>query len=145
MFINDYWPQAITAGAYGVHLGQEDLDVADIQAIADAGLRLGVSTHSHYEVARAHALRPSYIAIGPVYPTTSKEMRFGPQGVNRLRHWVELLSPGYTLTAIGGINLKRADEVLATGVGSCAMITAITEADDPESVVASLMALHQPR
>ncbi|WP_374963109.1 bifunctional hydroxymethylpyrimidine kinase/phosphomethylpyrimidine kinase [Spongiibacter tropicus] len=144
VFINDYWPQAIAAGAYGVHLGQEDLDVADIQAIADAGLRLGVSTHSHYEVARAHALRPSYIAIGPVYPTTSKEMRFGPQGVNRLRHWVELLSPGYTLTAIGGINLKRADEVLATGVGSCAMITAITEADDPESVVASLMALHQP-
>ena len=104
-----------------------------------------MSTHSHYEVARAHALRPSYIAIGPVYPTTSKEMRFGPQGIHRLRQWVDLLSPGYTLTAIGGINLKRAEEVLASGVGSCAMITAITEADDPEAVVAALIDLHKGR
>ncbi len=142
VFINDYWQQAIAAGAYGVHLGQEDLDVADLAAIAKAGLRLGVSTHSYYEMARAHALRPSYIAIGPVYATTSKVMRFGPRGLSRLRRWVALLAPHYTLTAIGGIDVRRAREVLACGVGSCAMITAITEADDPEAVVAELLALH---
>ncbi len=142
VFINDYWQQAIAAGAYGVHLGQEDLDIADLDAIATAGLRLGVSTHSYYEVARAHGLRPSYIAIGPVYPTTSKVMRFGPQGLSRLRRWAALLAPHYTLTAIGGIDVRRAREVLASGVGSCAMITAITEADDPEAVVAELLALH---
>ena len=142
VFINDYWRQAINAGAYGVHLGQEDLDIADIGAIAAAGLRLGVSTHSYYEIARAHALSPSYIAIGPVYPTTSKVMRFGAQGLTQLKRWVDILSPSYTLTAIGGIDRRRAPEVLATGVGSCAMITAITEADDPEAVVAELLALH---
>ena len=92
MFINDYWRQAIDAGAYGVHLGQEDLDIADIGAIAAAGLRLGVSTHSYYEIARAHALSPSYIAIGPVYPTTSKVMRFGAQGLTQLKRWVVIPS-----------------------------------------------------
>lgn len=143
VFINDYWRQAIDAGAYGVHLGQEDLDVVDIEALLASGLRLGISTHSYYEIARAHALSPSYIAIGPVYPTTSKIMRFGAQGLGKLRRWVELLSPHYPLTAIGGIDLRRAPDVLATGVASCAMITAITEAEDPEAVVAELLALHQ--
>ena len=142
VFINDHWQQAIAAGAYGVHLGQSDLDTADLTAIAAAGLRLGVSTHCYYEVARAHGLRPSYIAIGPIFPTTSKDMPFGPQGVNQLRRWVNLLSPHYTLTAIGGIDGKRAPEVLSTGVGSCAMITAITLADDPRQVVEQLMSLH---
>lgn len=142
VFINDYWQLAIEAGAYGVHLGQEDLDVADIAAIRDAGLRLGVSTHSYYEVARAHALGPSYIALGPIYPTQSKIMRFGPQGIIQLKRWVKMLSSRYTLTAIGGINVARARDVLATGMRSCAMITAITEAPDPEAVVAKLLAMH---
>ncbi|WP_269618599.1 thiamine phosphate synthase [Zhongshania sp. BJYM1] len=144
VFINDYWQLAINEGAYGVHLGQEDLDTADIAAIAAAGLRLGVSTHTYYEVARAHSLRPSYIAIGPVYPTTSKQMPWTPQGLPQLRRWVGILSPYYTLTAIGGIDVKRAKEVLETGVGSVAMISAITQARDPEAVVAELMALHGP-
>ncbi|WP_295874817.1 thiamine phosphate synthase [uncultured Zhongshania sp.] len=143
VFINDYWQLAISEGAYGVHLGQEDLDTADIAAIAEAGLRLGVSTHTYYEVARAHSLRPSYIAIGPVYATTSKQMPWIPQGLPQLRRWVGMLSADYTLTAIGGIDSKRAKDVLATGVGSVAMISAITQADDPEAVVAELMALHE--
>lgn len=143
LFINDYWEEAIAAGAYGVHLGQGDLDGADLHCIAEAGLRLGVSTHSYYEIARAHAVRPSYIALGPIYPTTSKDMPFLPQGVAQLRRWVELLSQQYRLTAIGGIDLQRAPEVLATGVDSCAMITAITRADDYRDTVRRLLALHE--
>lgn len=143
VFINDFWREAIAAGAYGVHLGQEDLDSADLVAIAKAGLRLGISTHSYYEVARAHGIRPSYIAIGPIYPTSSKQMPFAPQGVPQLQRWVNMLAPEYTLTAIGGIDLRRAAGVLATGVGSAAMISAITQADDPEAVVAQLLDLHR--
>ncbi len=142
LFINDHWQLAIKHGAYGVHLGQEDLELADLAAIRSAGLRLGISTHSYAEIARAHALRPSYIAIGPIYPTTTKLMRFAEQGLARLRRWVELLSPQYPLTAIGGIDAVRAPGVLATGVGSCAMVTAITLAKEPEQVVRELLALH---
>lgn len=143
LFINDHWQLAIEAGAYGVHLGQEDLETADLAAVAAAGLRLGVSTHSYAEVARAHGVRPSYIALGPIYPTTSKTMAFGPQGVEQLNQWVRLLSPGYPLTAIGGINLERAPAVLATGVGSCALISAITQADDWRGVTQKLLNVHQ--
>jgi hydroxymethylpyrimidine kinase/phosphomethylpyrimidine kinase/thiamine-phosphate diphosphorylase len=142
VFINDFWQLAIDEGAYGVHLGQEDLDIADLAAIAAAGLRLGVSTHTYHEVARAHGLRPSYIALGPIYPTSSKEMAFSPLGLSQLRRWVELLGHRHTLTAIGGISLKRAHGVLATGVHSVAMISAITEAENPEAVVAELLELH---
>jgi hydroxymethylpyrimidine kinase/phosphomethylpyrimidine kinase/thiamine-phosphate diphosphorylase len=143
LYINDHWQLAIKYKAYGVHLGQGDLDSADLKAIAMAGLRLGVSTHSYYEIARAHALRPSYIAIGPIYETASKDMPFGPQGLEQLTEWVMLLEQGYPLTAIGGIDVERCDEVLATGVGSCAMITAITEADDFQAVVNALLAKHE--
>lgn len=140
LFVNDYWREAIDAGAYGVHLGQEDLTDANLSAIAGAGIRLGISTHSYYEIARAHAVAPSYIAIGPIYATTTKPMKFDPQGVSRLRRWVDLLRPRYPLTAIGGIDLKRARDVMATGVGSIAVVRAITEAGDPVQAVAELRA-----
>lgn len=142
LFINDYWQLAIECGAYGVHLGQEDLDTADLAAIAAAGLRLGVSTHSHAEIARAHGVKPSYIAIGPIYETTTKAMAFLPQGLTSLQQWVELLQPAYPLTAIGGISVSRTAEVLATGVGSCAMVSAITQADDVEATITRLLELH---
>lgn len=142
LFVNDYWQLAIEAGAYGVHLGQEDLDDADLAAIRRAGLRLGVSTHSWAEIARAHWVRPSYIALGPIHATTSKEMPFAPQGLARLQQWTELLAPGYVLTAIGGINGERAPAVLATGVGSCALISAITEAEDWRQATRELLAAH---
>jgi len=142
LFINDYWEIAVKAGAYGVHLGQEDLATAELDKIAEAGCRLGVSTHSYAEIARAHSIGPSYVAIGPIYPTTSKVMPFKEQGIDRLQTWVNLLSGTYPMTAIGGINLERAEDVLQTGVGSCAMITAITEADDYVGVVDKLLALH---
>lgn len=143
LFINDYWQLAIKHGAYGVHLGQEDLDVADIAAIRAAGLRLGVSNHSYYELARAHGLRPSYLAMGPIFPTTTKAMKFADQGAEQLRLWCDLLKPGYTLCAIGGIDHARAPTVLATGVGSCALVSAITQADDYRVATAALLALHK--
>ena len=140
LFVNDFWREAIDAGAYGVHLGQEDLTDADLPAIAEAGIRLGVSTHSYYEIARAHAVAPSYVAIGPIYATTTKPMKFAPQGIARLKRWVDLLKSRYPLTAIGGIDIERAPGVMATGVGSIAVVRAITEATDPAEAVATLRA-----
>ena len=130
LFINDFWRLALRHGAYGVHLGQEDLETADIAALAKAGIRLGLSTHCYYEVARALAIRPSYLAIGPIYETTIKAMKFGPQGSAMLRRWRKSLD--YPLVAIGGINLERAKQVLAAGADSIAVITAISQASDPE-------------
>jgi len=130
LFINDHWQLALEYGAYGVHLGQEDLDSADLHAIANAGVRLGTSNHSWYELARSHALVPSYLALGPIYATTTKVMKFAPQGLSQLREWVQMLSSHYPLTAIGGIDTQRASDVLATGVESVAVVRAITEAKD---------------
>ena len=144
LFVNDHWREAIDAGAYGIHLGQEDLTDADLAAIAKAGLRLGVSTHSYFEIARAHGVSPSYIAIGPIFPTTTKPMKFDPQGITRLGRWVDLLKPLYPLTAIGGIDVHSAPGVAATGVGSIAVVRAITEAVDPGSAVAELRAAMRP-
>jgi hydroxymethylpyrimidine kinase/phosphomethylpyrimidine kinase/thiamine-phosphate diphosphorylase len=138
LFINDYWQLALEYGAFGVHLGQEDLDDADLDAIAAAGLRLGTSNHAWYELARSHALAPSYLALGPIYATTTKVMRFAPQGLAQLREWAGLLAPHYPLTAIGGIDQSRTLEVLATGVGSIAVVRAITEARDYRHAVRAL-------
>ena len=140
LFVNDHWQEAIRTGAYGVHLGQEDLETADLAAIAHAGIRLGVSTHSYFELARAHAVRPSYVAIGPIWATTTKPMKFAPQGIGRLRRWVGLLASLYPLTAIGGVSTERVPAVMATGVGSVAVVRAITEASDPKAAVARLRA-----
>jgi hydroxymethylpyrimidine kinase/phosphomethylpyrimidine kinase/thiamine-phosphate diphosphorylase len=142
-FVNDHWQLAIEAGAYGVHLGQEDLHDANLQAIAEAGLRLGISTHSYWELARALAVNPSYIALGPIYETTSKQMPFSPQGIERLQQWVDILSDRYPVVAIGGINHERACELQATGVGSVAMITAITLAEDYRATTQELLSLWQ--
>lgn len=129
LFINDYWELAIKHGAYGVHLGQEDLLTADIKAIRSAGLRLGISAHSYYELARAHAFKPSYLGFGPIYPTLSKEMSYTPQGISKLKQWRAILN--YPLVAIGGITIERLPDVLAARVDGIAMISAITYAKDP--------------
>jgi thiamine-phosphate pyrophosphorylase len=142
LFINDHWQTAIAAGAYGVHLGQEDLDAlapAQVQQIRDAGLRLGVSTHGYAEMVRADAVSPSYIAMGAVYPTTLKKMATAPQGVARLGAYARLLR-GYPQVGIGGIDAVRLPEVLATGVGSVAVVRALVAAEDPEATAAQWMA-----
>ncbi len=129
LFINDHWLLAIQHDAYGVHLGQEDLSTADIPAIYRAKLRLGISTHSYYELARTHAINPSYIAFGPIYSTTSKQMPFAPQGLAQLKHWRALTD--CPLVAIGGIDLPQLPDVLACHVDGVAVISALTKAADP--------------
>lgn len=140
LFINDYWWEACNCGAYGVHLGQEDLVSADLVLMKKADLRLGVSTHSAAELATALAAKPSYVACGAVYPTTTKVMPTAPQGLDNLRLYVQ--QAGNTPTvAIGGITLDNARDVLATGVDSLAVVRAITEASDAEAVARQFMAL----
>ncbi len=137
LFINDEWQLAIKHRAYGVHLGQEDLQTAGLSAIHQAGLRLGVSTHNTAEIDRVLPLHPSYIALGHIFPTTTKEMPSSPQGLTNLRRHVLRLS-GIPTVAIGGISLDRAGEVLATGVGSIAVVSAITRAADWREAVRQL-------
>jgi thiamine-phosphate pyrophosphorylase len=130
VFINDHWRLALAAGAYGVHLGQEDLDSADLDALRRAGLRLGLSTHTPAELARAKAVQPSYLAIGPIYPTTLKVMPYEPVGLERLKDWAAQAAP-YPVVAIGGISLDRLAGVLACGVDGVAVVSAVTLAADP--------------
>jgi hydroxymethylpyrimidine kinase/phosphomethylpyrimidine kinase/thiamine-phosphate diphosphorylase len=134
LFINDHWQLAIKFNAYGVHLGQEDIALADLAKIKSAGLRLGISTHGYYEFLQAQAYQPSYIAVGAIFPTKTKDMSGQIQGVERLARLVSL-NTDIPMVAIGGINLANATEVLATNVGSIAVVTAITEADNPEVAV----------
>ena len=138
LFINDHWRAAISAGAYGVHLGQEDMDVADLAAIRGAGLRLGLSSHGYAEMMKADAFSPSYIAMGAVYPTTLKRMVTPPQGLGRLRAYARLMRD-YPLVAIGGIDESRLDDVLASGVGSVAMVRALVSSSDPEASANALI------
>ncbi len=132
VFINDYWQLAIELGCDFVHLGQEDLDQADIDFIKRSGVRLGVSTHSHEELVRAQALSPDYIALGPVYPTILKKMPWAPQGLERVGEWKRRI--GETpLVGIGGISLERAVGVLEAGADVVSVVTDITLNEDPEA------------
>lgn len=140
LFINDYWRLAIKHQAYGVHLGQEDLQTADLDAIRNARLRLGVSTHDDMEIDVALAVRPSYIALGHVFPTQTKQMPSAPQGLAQLAAHVKRLSD-YPTVAIGGISLERAPAVLETGVGSIAVVSAITQAPDWRGATQRLLEL----
>ncbi|EOC3062702.1 thiamine phosphate synthase [Cronobacter dublinensis] len=140
LFINDYWRLAIKHQAYGVHLGQEDLQTADLNAIRAAGLRLGVSTHDDMEIDVALAVRPSYIALGHVFPTQTKQMPSAPQGLAQLAAQVQRLGD-YPTVAIGGISLARAPAVLETGVGSIAVVSAITQAADWRAATQQLLEL----
>ncbi|MGF1763465.1 thiamine phosphate synthase [Aliivibrio kagoshimensis] len=134
VFINDYWQLAIKHDAYGVHLGQEDIEVADMVAIANSGLRIGLSTHGYYEILRISQLNPSYIALGHIFPTTTKQMPSKPQGLSRLALYRQLIKQVPTV-AIGGIDLNRAPAVWQTGVSSLAVVRAVTEANDPKKVI----------
>ncbi|WP_253381038.1 thiamine phosphate synthase [unidentified bacterial endosymbiont] len=140
LFINDYWRLAVKHQAYGVHLGQEDLETTDLDAIREAGLRLGVSTHDNREIDVARAARPSYVALGHVFPTQTKQMPSAPQGLIQLASHVKRLG-NYPTVAIGGISLERAPTVLETGVGSIAVVSAITQAADWQAATAQLLRL----
>ncbi|KPD22785.1 thiamine phosphate synthase [Idiomarina abyssalis] len=140
LFINDHWQLAIKHSAYGVHLGQEDLTEANLHAIQQAGLRLGISTHSYTELLIAQAYTPSYIALGHIFPTQTKAMPSKPQGLERLRRYVALLAPtNIPAVAIGGISLDRVAAVKATGINGIAVVSAITAANDVEQAVHQLL------
>lgn len=142
LVVNDYWREAIAAGADFVHLGQEDLAGADLAAIRAAGIRIGVSTHSHEELDKALAAEADYVALGPIYATLLKKMPWAPQGLPRLAAWREAVK--CPLVAIGGITLERAPVVLAAGADSVAVITDIMTHQDPELRTRNWVAVTKP-
>ncbi len=138
LIVNDYWRQAIDKGADFVHLGQEDLASADLAAIRAAGIRIGVSTHTHEELKIALAAGPDYVALGPVYETTLKQMKYPPQGLARIGEWKRLAA--CPLVAIGGITLERATAVFAAGADSIAVVTDIVGHPAPEERIRQWLA-----
>ena len=140
LVVNDYWRAAIEAGAQHVHLGQEDLAEADVGAIRRAGLTLGLSTHDDDELETALRAEPDYVALGPIYPTTLKAMRFDPQGLERIGAWKRRVGV-IPLVAIGGITLERAPGVFAAGADSIAVVSAVTQNPDPDGRVRDWLAL----
>lgn len=132
LIVNDHWRLAIEEGCDFIHLGQEDMQAADLSRIRAAGLRLGLSTHDHFELEAALAARPDYIALGPIYPTILKQMKWAPQGLERIGEWKRRVAPT-PLVAIGGLNPGRLESVFAAGADSAAVVTDITLNADPEA------------
>ncbi|MCR9114864.1 MAG: thiamine phosphate synthase [Rhodobacteraceae bacterium] len=131
LVVNDHWQIALEEGAEWLHLGQEDLDTADMPAIRRAGLNVGLSTHDHAELDRALALSPDYVALGPVYPTVLKKMKWHQQGLARVTEWKRLVGD-IPLCAIGGMNVERAQGAFAAGADIVSVVTDITLDPDPE-------------
>ena len=131
LVVNDYWRAAIVAGAKHLHLGQEDLADADLKAIRDAGLSLGISTHDDAELETALRAKPDYIALGPIFPTTLKSMRFAPQGIPKITTWKKRVG-NLPLVAIGGIKFEQAPEIFAAGADSIAVVSDVTQNADPD-------------
>ena len=143
LWINDYWDAAVEAGCFGVHVGQEDLlkcmENGGLDVLRDNNLALGISTHSFAELAAALGVRPTYISLGPVFATTSKTVRFDPQGVGTVAKWRELTNPDIPLVAIGGIgDAEITRQVKLAGADCVAVINAVTKPDDIVSAVAAL-------
>lgn len=130
LVLNDYWQLALELGIDFVHLGQEDMDTADFAALRAAGVRYGLSTHDEAELERALALQPAYVALGPVYPTKLKKMKWAPQGLQRVTRWKQRIGD-LPLVAIGGLTPERAPAVLAAGADSVAVVTDVQTAADP--------------
>jgi thiamine-phosphate pyrophosphorylase len=135
LIVNDHWREALSLGADYVHLGQEDLAAADVPTIQAKGMRLGISTHSEAELEVALAARPDYVALGPIYETKLKVMKWGPQGLARVGAWKRRVG-ALPLIGIGGITPARADAVIAAGADSVAVITDFFTSADPEARVA---------
>jgi thiamine-phosphate pyrophosphorylase len=132
--VNDYWRAAIEAKAQHLHLGQEDLAGADLDAIRKAGITLGISTHDHEELATALKAKPDYVALGPIFFTTLKSMRFAPQGIPKITEWKKRVGP-IPLVAIGGIKFEHAPEIFAADADSIAVVSDVTQNADPDARV----------
>ncbi len=138
--INDYWQAAIAEGADHIHLGQEDIETADVSTIKKSGLTLGISTHDHEELEIALRHKPDYVALGPIYETTLKKMLFAPQGLERIGEWKKLIGK-IPLIAIGGIKLEQAQAIFASGADSIAVVSDITQHINPNQRVHDWLAL----
>ncbi|MBR1088168.1 thiamine phosphate synthase [Bradyrhizobium manausense] len=134
LVVNDYWRAAIVAGAKYLHLGQEDLADADLKAIREADLSLGISTHDDAELETALKAKPDYVALGPIFFTTLKSMRFAPQGIPRITEWKQRIGT-IPLVAIGGIKFEHAAEIFAAGADSIAVVSDVTQNADPDARV----------
>ena len=134
LVVNDYWRAAIVADAKYLHLGQEDLAGADLAAIREAGLSLGISTHDDAELETALHVNPDYVALGPIFPTTLKSMRFAPQGIPKITEWKKRVGD-IPLVAIGGIKLEQAREIFAAGADSIAVVSDVTQNPEPDARV----------
>ena len=132
LIVNDYWALALAEGCDFVHLGQGDLDTADVTAIRKAGVKIGISTHSHEELARALGLAPDYVALGPIYPTVLKVMPWGPQGLERITEWKRRVGD-IPLVAIGGLTVERLPGVFGAGADVAAVVNDIVSNKDPEA------------
>src|SRR5258708_18337084 len=132
LVVNDYWRAAVVAGAKHLHLGQEALADADLNAIRDAGLTLGLSTHDDAELETALRAKPDYIALGPIFPTTLKSMRFAPQGIPKITEWKRRIGK-IPLEAIGGIKLEQSPGIFAAGADSIAVVSDVTQNADPDA------------
>jgi thiamine-phosphate pyrophosphorylase len=143
LIINDYWQLAIEEGCDFVHLGQEDLADADVKAIRAAGLKLGISTHDAAELDTALAAGPDYVALGPIYPTILKQMKWAPQGLQRITEWKRRVMP-LPLVAIGGLNIERLQGVFDAGADSAAVVTDVTLNADPEARTRSWIEFTEP-
>src|SRR3977135_2656855 len=141
LVVNDYWRAAVVAGAKHLHLGQEDLADADLAAIRDSGLTLGISTHDDAELGTALRAKPDYIALGPIFPTTLKSMRFAPQGIAKITEWKKRIG-SLPLVAIGGIKLEQAQEIFAAGADSIAVVSDVTQNADPDARVRAWLGLN---
>ncbi|MCJ9690487.1 thiamine phosphate synthase [Rhizobium sp. PRIMUS64] len=132
LVVNDYWKLAIDEGCDFIHLGQEDLVEADLDAIRRAGLKFGLSTHDETELETALAAKPDYVALGPIYPTILKQMKWPPQGLERITDWKKRVAP-LPLVAIGGLNVDRLQGVFDASADTVAVVTDITLNADPEA------------
>ncbi|THD51028.1 MAG: thiamine phosphate synthase [Bradyrhizobium sp.] len=141
LVVNDYWRAAIAAGAKHLHLGQEDLADADLKAIRDAGLTLGISTHDDDELETALRAKPDYVALGPIFPTTLKSMRFAPQGIPKISQWKQRIGT-LPLVAIGGIKLEQAREIFAAGADSIAVVSDVTQNPEPDARVRAWLSMN---
>lgn len=139
LIVNDYWREALSIGADFVHLGQEDLADADVPTLQAKGVRLGISTHSPEELDIALAAQPDYVALGPIYETKLKVMRWAPQGLARIAEWKRRIGT-LPLVAIGGLTPERAQAVAAAGADSLAVITDFFTHADPEARVREWLA-----
>lgn len=141
LVVNDYWRAAVVAGAEHLHLGQEDLADADLSEIRKAKLTLGVSTHDDAELAAALAAKPDYVALGPIFFTTLKSMRFAPQGIPKITEWKKRIG-AIPLVAIGGIKFEHAAEIFAAGADSIAVVSDVTQNADPDARVRQWLGLN---